>query len=155
MTCYIGQEIVRRQHMLPHCPQFSHCLFASRRSCLLHRRLFSRHRPTRIRPSDIRILDRLRIRTFDFQSSQRDVRSQDYNDHNLRWIYSFHAWLRHGAYVASTPRISLSRGTVCCCALYFGGRDLCRPLFERCSSGTGHHGTYDSEYSFLFSSHNY
>lgn len=38
-----GQEAIRRQHMLPHCPQFSHCLFASRRGRLLHRRLFSRH----------------------------------------------------------------------------------------------------------------
>lgn len=145
LTYYIGQEVVRRQHLLPHCPQLSHCLLTSRRSCFLHRRLFSRHKPTRICPSHIRILDWLRIRTPNIQSSERDVRSKDYNDHNLRWIHCFHAWLRHGPYVAGAPSISLPRGTLCRRALYFGWRNLCRSLFERCSSGIGDNGAYDSE----------
>lgn len=153
LTFYKGKEVVRRQHMLPYCPQFRHCLFTSRWSRLLHRRLFSRHRRAAIRPSNICILDRLRIRTFTLQSSERGVWSKNYNDYDLRWIYCFHAWLRHGAYVASTTRVSLPRRALCRCTLYFGRRNLCRSLFERCSSGTSNHGADDSESSILFSSH--
>lgn len=149
LTCYKGQEVVRRLHMLPHRSQFSYCLFASGRNRLLHRRLFSRHKQTRICPSHIRILSWICIWTFTFQSSERDVRSKNHNDLNLCWIYCFHAWLRHGAYMASTPRISLFCRTLCRCAIHSGRRNLCRSLFERCSSGIGHHGAHDSESSIF------
>ena len=153
LTYYKGQEIVRRQHMLPHRPQLSHCLLTSRWNRGLHRREFSRHRGATVRPSHLRVPGRLCIRTFAFQSSERDVRSKDRNDINLCWIYCLHTGLRPGTYVASTPHVSLPRRTLCRCALHFRRGDMCRSLFERCSSRTSHHGVYDSKFSILFSSH--
>ena len=64
LTYYKGQEVVRGQHMLPHRSQLSYCLFASWRSRLLHHRLFSRHKPTRVCPSHIRILSWICIWTL-------------------------------------------------------------------------------------------
>ena len=148
-----GQEAVRRQHMLPYCPEFSHCLFSFKRSRLLHHRLFPCHRKATICPSRICVLNRLHIRTFAFRTSERDVRSKNHNDHHLRWIYCFHPWLCHGSHVASTPRISVPRRPLRRRALHVRRRNLCRSLLERCSSGTSHHGAYDSESSVLTSLH--
>ena len=153
LTCCEGQEVIRYQHMLPYCPEFSHCLFSSERSRLLHRRSFPCHRTTTVCPSHICLLNRLYIRTSNFQSSERDVRSKNHIDHHLRWIYCFHPWLCPGAHVASTPHISLPCWSLRRRALHLGRGNLCRSLLECCSSRTSHHGAYDSESSVLISLH--
>lgn len=145
LTYRQDQEAVRRQHMLPYCPEFIHCLFSSKRSRLLHCRLFSCHRKATVCPSRIRVLNRLHIRTSAFRTPERDVRSKNHNDHHLRWIYCFHSWLCYGSHVVSTPRISVPCRPLRRRALHVRRRNLCRSLLERCSSGTSHHGAYDSE----------